>query len=165
MKQYTLLLISALICSNTCSAEITKEINNFDNSTIITSVINTKDYNKDLPREIIFKKNNSKQSSYLISFVNRYITQNGYSPLEPVKMKIDNSLDNIQIFSTQLYRTAQRGQIAFLIDNTSIKKLEKSTTIQFQVPISTSYISHIKYSEFTLPKNILDEWKQVITME
>ena len=167
MKKFILFIFSTLFISNICSAEIIREINSFDNSTMLTSVINTKDYVEDIPREIIFKKtcSNSNESKYFISFVNQYKIKNGYSPFEPIKIKFNNSLEDIQSYPIQLYRTAQRGQLAFLVDNIFIDKLEKSDNLQFQIPISTSYVSHVKYIDFTLPQNILDEWKQVIAME
>ena len=51
MKKFILFIFSTLFISNICSAEIIREINSFDNSTMLTSVINTKDYVEDIPRE------------------------------------------------------------------------------------------------------------------
>ena len=67
MKKFILFIFSTLFISNICSAEIIREINSFDNSTMLTSVINTKDYVEDIPREIIFKKtcSNSNESKFL----------------------------------------------------------------------------------------------------
>ena len=56
MKKFILFIFSTLFISNICSAEIIREINSFDNSTMLTSVINTKDYVEDIPREIIYNK-------------------------------------------------------------------------------------------------------------
>ena len=53
MKKFILFIFSTLFISNICSAEIIREINSFDNSTMLTSVINTKDYVEDISKKLV----------------------------------------------------------------------------------------------------------------
>lgn len=166
MKPIIMLLLS-LVISNIAFAEIITEKNEFDNSQIIASVITTKDaeYNETVPRELIFKKLTHAPSAYSLTITNQYTAKNRYSEIEPIKIKFNNSLDDVYYADCIWSSTSQRTQLTCVIDNNIIPYLFKTETVQIQAPLYSSYKTHVKYTEFTVPEAVLNEWKQVITME
>lgn len=167
MKKFLLSLFLSLIISNVSFAEIITEENTFDNSQIIASVVNTekKDYDESVPREIIFKKLTSNPPIYSLAIINQYTLRNFYLSVEPIKIKLNNSLEDIYYVQGDKSNSGSRTQLAFILPNEMIPNLALAETVQIQIPIYTSYKTHVKYTDFTVPQPILDEWKQVIAME
>ena len=79
-----------------------------------------------------------------------------------------NSFDNIQIISITPnvdYNNSAPNPAAYDLDKEFIATLLRTNSLQIQIPLFTHDKAQIKYLEYTIPPPILNEWKQVITME
>ena len=152
------ILITSLILSNFCSAEIIKTHNPFDNSSQFISLY--KNRISQYPQTLIFKKYGNdyyllgKKPTRMINYL---------SNLENPKIKIDEkyfSLD-CRIYDYNFYQN-----FSFKFTDEVIKEILSANSIMFQMPtLIHNKDIFIDYYQFSIPQNVLDEWKQVIAME
>ena len=156
MKTLISLLTILLTFSHSAFAEITKKTIPFDNT------IHIQCYHKDkivkLPQILIFKKYGT---DYYLLGKNAFRTINYLTSLENAKIKINNKIYSID------YRTYDfSSNFSFKFDDEILNEIKTANNIQIQLPIHTTVDTEIvNYYNFSIPKNIIDEWKQVIAME
>lgn len=153
-----------LLVFNIANAEITQTTNNFDNSKIITSYF-SKGSNDNNPKDITLRKTLSTTSTKYQFFIFRGRSANRvYTDIDNIKFKFDNDISNISEFPTTLFE--RPGGYIYSIDITSaIDKIKEANNITIQQPLYTLDSTYLRYTYYELDKIILDEWKQVISME
>ena len=156
MKTLISLLTILLSFSHSAYAEITKKTIPFDNTIQIQSY--HKDKNVKLPQILIFKKYGT---DYYLLGKNAFRTINYLTSLENAKIKINNKIYSID------YRTYDfSSNFSFKFDDEILNEIKTANNIQIQLPIHTTVDTEIvNYYNFSIPKNIIYEWKQVIAME
>ena len=159
-----LIVFLCLLSSNIVSAEITKNYNEFDNTKSIYSISNEADVR--FPKLFIFRKNISPVgTSFFITIQNNNNVTKLFNSTEDIKLKInDNSLFTLPTRTTKL--GYDKKQATAVLTPEIASQILSSEKIILQIPIilkQTSILGSYYYIE--VPKSILDEWKQVITME
>lgn len=160
------LIISCLLLSffNIANAEITQTTNNFDNSKIIYSISDKQP--KQLPKYYLFKKYISAQSTnYYLTIHNKNGVTNLFSGNEDVKLKINGAdIYTIETVISPDIRLERQATLRF--DDKFASILLNAENIEFQLPVYAERINEkTTYFYLSVPKAILEEWKQVITME
>lgn len=145
-----------ILMPNIGNAEITQKTNTFDSSIQIQSYY--KDKNIKLPQILIFKKTGNE---YYLLGKNAFRTINYLTTLENAKIKINDKIYSIE------YRTYDlSNNFSFKFNDKILNEIKDANNIQIQLPIHTTVDTEIvNYYNFSIPKNVLDEWKQVIAME
>ncbi|WP_293661287.1 hypothetical protein [uncultured Phascolarctobacterium sp.] len=156
MKIVISLLTILLTFPNFVYAEIIQKINTFDNTPQIKSYY--KDKNIKLPQILIFKKTGN---DYYLLGKNAFRTINYLTTLENAKIKINDKIYSVE------YRTFDlSNNFSFKFNDEILKEIKNANNIQIQLPIHTTVDTDIvDYYSFSIPKNVLNEWKQVIAME
>lgn len=169
MKKFFIPLFMMLFINNLSYAEITNQKNLFDNSNIVMSIFQKENNNfsEDMPTEIVFRKLNNKNTdqSYILFIKNPYTLRDLYVSIEPIKIKFDDDITKVYYQASTLDHMGNRTRLSIPIKISVINEIKTSTTIQLQIPVYTRDKTQIKYTEYTLPQPVLDEWKQVIAME
>ena len=156
MKSFFVFLILVSTC-NLCCAEIIKTINTFDKSVQTISFFKIR--NSDYPETIILKK---IENEYYFLAKKPSRRTNYLSNLEKPKVKID---DNIFSLDRKIYDYDYYQHFSFKFSNEIINKIKTAGSIIFQMPVLVHENIFIDYYNFSISQPILDEWKQVITME
>ena len=163
MKKFIILLFLLSTFVNICSAEIVKQNNNFDKSTII--YIKSKSQPKQLPRFYIFKKYTvNNKSNYFLSLQNQNTVTNTFNNCENAKIKFDdNEIITVDTFVTVDARHERQATLRFNQDVAN--KILNCSKIEIQLSVyfrreheETSYFYAL------VPTEVIDEWKQVINM-
>lgn len=85
------------------------------------------------------------------------------SALDTTNFKFNNN-DILFLPTTVDYNATPRAA-AYGLDKEFLNKVLLATSLQVQMPTFTHKETQIKYTEYAVPPNVLEEWKQVITME
>lgn len=158
-----------LLINNLSYAEIIQQKNDFDGMSITMSIFE-KDvipFSEDMPKEISFKKLNTLKTEplYLIIFKSRFVSKDLYVDLEPVKIKINNDINKIYYVFPHINDHGERWRLSLPLSSNIITTIKTADSLDFQIPIYTTDKLQVKYVEYTLPQPVLNEWKQVISME
>ena len=164
MKKLLLTLLFSIIFSITGHTEIIPFSNNFTESKIIISFNerNKSENHYKTFNTIAFRKEIIQTVPNFKLFL---ITSTSQTPssLDKTNFKFDNN----KIFSLKTnveYNSVPRP-VAYDLNKEFINNILLSNSLQIQIPLFTHDKAQIKYLEYTIPNSILDEWKQVITME
>lgn len=158
-----------LFINNHSYAEIIQHKNDFDETNITISLFE-KDvisFSEDMPKEISLKKLNISKADplYLIIFKTRFVSKDLYVDLEPVKIKINNDINKIHYIFPHINDHGERWRLSLPLSSNIIDTIKIADSLDFQIPIYTTDKLQVKYIEYTLPQPVLEEWKQVITMD
>lgn len=169
MKKFLTILFVMLFINNLSYAEIIQQKNDFGETNITMSIFE-KDvfsFSENMPKEISFKKLNVPKTDplYIIIFKTRFVSKELYVDLEPVKMKVNNDINEIYYIFPHINDHGERWRLSLSLSSNIVNAIKKADSLDFQIPIYTTDKIQVKYTEYTLPKPVLDEWKQVIAME
>ena len=151
--------------SLSCYAEITYFFNEFTNQKYAISVSkrNKSDNSYKFPNTIAFRKELNSTNENFKLFLMCSMSQNP-SSLDKTNFKFDN-IQIISITPNVDYNNSAPNPAAYDLDKEFIATLLRTNSLQIQIPLFTHDKAQIKYLEYTIPPPILNEWKQVITME
>ena len=163
-KSIFILTILLFFNSNTLEAQINTSINTFDNSKIIYSISDKQP--KQLPKYYLFIKYISTQATnYYLTIHNKNGVTNLFSGNEDVKLKINgNDIYTIETVISTDIRLERQATLRFNDKFANI--ILNAETIEFQLPVYKERINEeTTYFYLSVPNSVLEEWKQVITME
>lgn len=165
MLKNLLLLLLFMSISIPSYAEIITFQNSFDRTTHTISFNKYKnqiDPKFDNVKEIALKKiHNQNNTEYYLFF--RY-SGNALSPVEHTKIRIDDV--HIGSFSSNIVEvTNQWPEFSINLPISFIEKINSAKSIQIQFPTTSATKQFVKYGIIEIPQPVLNEWKQVITME
>lgn len=164
MKTLLLTLSFLLIFSITSYAEIAHFSNDFTGSQIIISVNErSKSENHYKTFNTIAFRKEIIQSLPAYKLFLMTSTSQTPSTLDKTNFKFNN--DKILSLKTNVEYNSIPSPSAYDLDVEFINEVLLANSIQIQLPLFTHDKAQIKYLEYSIPKPVLAEWKQVITME
>ena len=92
----------------------------------------------------------------------RYAPSRRYLALENIKFKINNNTDDILDIDTRISQSAV-GHTYSLNITPYIQSIQNAESIKIQIPSYTKEKPQIRYTYYEVDKNILQEWKTVIS--
>ena len=162
MKKIFFTFVFALFIFQNCFAEISQYTNDFDNSLITYSYFD-KGNNENSPLEIVLRKTAfSDKVEYTIFLSKRYAPARRYVGLENVKFKLNNDPKKILDIDTRISQSAVGHTYALNI-TPYVSEFEKAESVTIQIPSYSKEKQQIRYTYYELDKNILQEWKEVIS--
>ena len=164
MKKFMLAVLLIMFC-NVSFAEIIKSNNTFDNSHSIISFFASKssELGQDSPLEISLKKEILNNSPNYIVFIKTDNPQkSSVITIEDSKLKFNNN--KIIKVQTKSDGACVSEKITFSLTQEILNELINTNTLAIQMPLFTRDKAQVKYVVYTIPKFVIDEWKQVIEM-
>ncbi len=162
MKTLFFTFALTLAMFNICFAEINQYTNEFDNSTVTYSYFD-RGNNENSPIEIVLRKTvYSNKTEYMMFLSKRYAPSRRYLALENIKFKINNNTDDILDIDTRISQSAV-GHTYSLNITPYIQSIQNAESIKIQIPSYTKEKPQIRYTYYEVDKNILQEWKTVIS--
>lgn len=162
MKKTVLTMIFLFVFALPCYAEIAHFNNEFKGSKVIVSSI---DRDKEIkytqaPNNITLKKEILQNKTYMTLII---LTSVSSPPaiLDNTNFKFDNA----NVVSLKTTVDPYSYSMFFELNDDFIKEASSSTSLQIQLPMYSNSKSRVKYKEYDISPNVLNEWKQVIAME
>jgi hypothetical protein len=163
MFKKLVIVCSLLSLFSVANAEILQMKDSIDNSKYIYSLSPKQPLQ--FPKYFMFKKiinNNSKD--YFLTIQNDNGVTKTFSCAEYFKMTINDK--DIYTFLPTFSDVSGGKQATIHLSNAIITNFNSINKIVFKIPIFAERSSKLSsYYYFEVPQPILDEWKQVITME